>query len=520
MRLVRLHLLTLLPLVLAALACTSATSAGGPDAGPDAGPPDAGPAPAPAPYVYTAPPPGAVPAGLEPATWLGHLENDLLPYWRMDAAKGTPAGNFPTWRRMDGAPATNTARKPRMMGRQTFAYSIGFLLTGDEALLDLARAGNRFLLDHAWDAARGGWYADLDSNGAPAGDGPKFAQDFAYTAMGPAAYFYVTRDPGAEAAVLATRDLLFDPARYWDAANGRIKDGLNGALTAEAYMNPGGAGSWQLVAQLDPITAFLLLVQPQLTSPARRDQALGDLRTLAALLEKSFFQDGFFFGSTGDLGRFGTQHTDFGHMLKTHWALTQINKRLDDHPFEEFIARHTAPTLRMAHDDARGRWGKAPTSNTTVQYGSDWWAYAECDQLAATLGLHDPSWIPLVAESSGHFRSDYVDTTRPARELVSSVGADGSWVYPWLDGDTAKCNEWKSGFHSTEHALVMNLFSHWASNTPAPLYFAFPSARVDALAADARPYTFLGRVALVEDLGTLAGDATRHKVRVSFDQLR
>ena len=48
----------------------------------------------------------------------------------------------------------------------------------------------------------------------------------------------------AEAAVLATRDLLFDPSKYWDAANGRIRDGMNGALTVETWM--GTAGSWQL----------------------------------------------------------------------------------------------------------------------------------------------------------------------------------------------------------------------------------------------------------------------------------
>ena len=492
--------LPLLPLVLAALAACSKSE--------------------PAPYLYTPPPAGAAPAGLEPATWDDHLKADLLPYWTMDAAKGTPIGNFPTWRRMDGAVAANTARKPRMMGRQTYAYAIGFLLTGDEALLDLARAGNRFLLDHARDAARGGWYADLDQGGAPVGDPAKFAQDFSYTVMGPAAYFFVTRDAEAEAAVLATRDLLFDPAKFWDPAGGRIKDGMNGALTEEAFMSPGGAGSWQLVAQLDPVTAFLLLVQPQLTEPARRDQALGDLRVLAALIKTSFFKDGFFFGATGDLGKFLTNHSDFGHMLKSHWALTQIDKRLDDHPFQAFLAQHTARTLTMAHDADHQRWVKAPISATAVRYGSDWWAYAEADQLAATLALHDPAWLPIVAGTSRHFRTDYVDVLRPAREVVPSTNWDGSWASGWPDGDTAKCNEWKSGFHSTEHALVMSLLSHWASGTPAPLYFAFPSAQVDALAAGARPYTFLGHVAKVEDLGALAGDPARHKVRVSFDQLR
>ncbi len=42
-----------------------------------------------------------MPTGLDAATWQAHLESDLLPYWTMAAAQGTPVGNFPTYRGMD-----------------------------------------------------------------------------------------------------------------------------------------------------------------------------------------------------------------------------------------------------------------------------------------------------------------------------------------------------------------------------------------------------------------------------------
>lgn len=148
--------------------------------------PAAQPQPPGDPYAHTPPPATAPPAGLDAATWTTHLREDLLPYWTMDAAKGAPVGNFPTYRRMDGAERTDKPnRKPRMMGRQVFTYSIGFLLTGDEALLDLARAGNRWLLDHGRDTIRGGWFADLDAQGQPPYLADKLAQDIAYAAMGP-----------------------------------------------------------------------------------------------------------------------------------------------------------------------------------------------------------------------------------------------------------------------------------------------------------------------------------------------
>jgi hypothetical protein len=471
-------------------------------------------------YVYTPPPATAPPAGLDAATWTTHLRDDLLPFWTMDAAKGVPVGNFPTYRGMDGAVrADRPDRKPRMMGRQIFTYSIGYLLTGDEALLDLARAGNRWLLDHARDPVRGGWFADLDVQGQPPYLADKLAQDMAYDTMGPAAWFFVTADPEAEAALLQTRDLLFDPAKYWDSANGRIRDGMDATLTSEAFM--GQAGSWELVAQLDPVTAFLLLVQPVLSDAARRDQVLGDLRTLASRMRTSFWQDGLFWGSTARIGQYtGQNHNDFGHMLKAYWAVLQIDKRLSDHPHGAFLQQYAPAALTLAYDAPNGRWAKYPTSATTVAYGSDWWAYAESDQLAATLALHDPAWIATVGETARHFREDYVDRNWPAREVVPSVNRTGGWVYPWPPSDTAKCNEWKNGFHAAEHALVLYLFSHWLSGTPAPLYFAFPAASVQALAAAARPYTLDGRVSQVEDLGPLAGDPTRHKVRVHFADLR
>ncbi len=55
---------------------------------------------------------------------------------------------------------------------------------------------------------------------------------------------------------------------------------------------------------------------------------------------------------------------------------------------------------------------------------------------------------------------------------------------------------------------------------PAVVLLRFLAAEVAARAADAWSYTFLGQVAGVEDLGPLAGDAARHKVRIRFDQIR
>jgi len=475
------------------------------------------------PYVYTPPPAGGAPAELAAPVWNdpggtgGHLQKDLEPYWAMPEAKGSPEGNFPTWRTMTGALTANTARKPRMLGRQTFGYAIEYLLTGDAEKLALARAGNRWILDHAWDGSVGGWFADLDAAGNSSGAGAKLTQDFAYTVMGPAAYFFVTRDPEAEAKIEQTRQLLFDPATYFDTAGQRIRDGMNASLTAEAFLN--GSGN-DIVSQLDPITAFILLVQPVRTQQTDRDRMLADLRTLAVAVRDRHFSQGLFWGNVNALGAYRSFHSDYGHILKAHWALTQIDKRLADRPFHDFLATWTDATLTRALDETRGRWKKQPASETTDDYGSDWWAFAEADQLASTLALHDPKWVPVVAKTSTHWRNEYVDQEYAIGEIIPSITADGSPVYPWPSTDTAKCNEWKSAFHSHEHALVMFLFGHYLTGTPAPLYFAFPAAEIEARAKASTPYTFQGKVAGWEDLGEIAGTGGLHQVRVTFSELR
>ncbi len=446
-----------------------------------------------------------VPESLRGATWRAHLEADILPFWTTDAALGTPPGNYPTYRGMDGTPQNPTERRPRMISRQIYLYVVAFLMTGDAAHLDRARAGVEWLLAHAIDE-HGACHARLNADGSPAGDDPKTAQDVAYCGLGLAAWTFLTRDPAAEAAVLKMRDLLFDPTRFWDADNGRIRDALSADLTTEVDVE--GDGGWELVAQLDAINALLLLVQPVVSEPARREQLLDDLRTLSNVLVDRFLADGIFWGVHSQTGQFGGKHVDFGHTLKSYWMIGLVDARLSDHPFAS-LSDAGAEQLLRAWDDAHGRWAKRPTSATEVEYGSDWWVYAEADQLAATLSLTDPTWTERVAMSAGHWIDDYVDRTRPAREVVPGVDREGKWVWDWTDTDTAKCNHWKSGFHTAEHALVMYLVGSVHEGKAPQLYFA----PVEGTPADfeAPAYVFSGNES--------GREAVQHGVLVTYSQL-
>lgn len=465
-------------------------------------------------YPYVEPPSEDIPEARQANTWIEHVRDDLLPFWMAPEARGTPEGNFPTNRGMDGRVVPNHDRFVRMLSRQTYAYSVGYLVTGDPELLTLAHAGAQWILDNAWDDANGGWHRQLTKTGEPAGAHAKTAQDAAYAVLGLAAYYFVTRDAEAETAILRTRDLLFDSTKYFDESTGLIRDGLDVTLTEE--VEEAGPGP-ELVAQLDPINAFLLLVQPVLSSQQRQAQFLEDLEGLSSVLLDRFFAQGMFWGGSDRIGEYRGWHTDFGHSLKAFWMVREVDKRLTDAPFHDRIEASVEDHVRRAYDAEGGRWAKRPTSDTDNELGSDWWAYAEADQIAATLSLADPNFGEILERTQAAWLTDYVDERYG--EVYPSIKAHGAPAWPWSRSDTAKCNKWKNGYHSIEHALVMYLVGAYLERTPATLHFAVEPA--DASSFAARPYIFRGDEVGRSNLEPITvADRTLQPVRVEFDRLR
>ncbi|MEM1024589.1 MAG: AGE family epimerase/isomerase [Myxococcota bacterium] len=471
-----------------------------------------------------------LPSSLQVDTWKSHLVDDLMPYWLMEYARGEPVGNFPTYRNMRGEPTANSARRPRMLSRQTYAYAMGYALTGDEQMLALAQAGAEWLMTHAPDEANGGYHAVLDASGEGASSECKTAQDAAYVMLGVGAYYFITRDPEAEAFILEGRDLLFDPDVYWDAENERIRDAVaHDDLSTEIDVNGSCSpdGGWELVAQLDPINAFMLLTQPVLSTAERRAQFLSDLRTLSQTMVDDFFEDGIFWGLHNVRER-GTRHVDFGHSLKAYWMVLQIDKRLEDHPFHDLLMApipddslgrsNLERAVQLAYGD--GRWRHSPRRGGGANGNPDWWIYAEADQIAATLSLAGGVYVapesgPDLGRTAGNWITDFVDPDGFG-EVIPGIRADGSPVYDWPVGDTAKCNQWKNGYHSIEHAMVMTAISSYLSGEAFELYFAFPEDLVDS--ATLKPYFFQGKVADRTEMGAIAGSSLS-KVRASFVDL-
>jgi hypothetical protein len=269
------------------------------------------------------------------------------------------------------------------------------------------------------------------------------------------------------------------------------------------------AGKQELVAQLDQVNAYLLLVAPLLPEP-RRAAWERDLLRLSRLMIERYHAPGenLFWGTIHepDGRRLGARHVDFGHTAKALWMIERVGRMTGDPGLVDFAAAEGRRVLERAFLPATGSWASRPRPDGTLDDGKEWWIFAELDQLAATLALSDPAQARYLPSTYDFWLRHMVD--RRGHEVYGWVGPDGE------PGRGPKIHFWKSGYHSAEHALVAYLTSQSLRGEPATLHFA-----VSGAAAPARPYLFSGTATGVEE-GPLPGFEGRRRVTVRFTGLR
>lgn len=440
---------------------------------------------------------------------MAHLRDELAPFWTTPQALGTPVGAFPTFRCDDGSlldrdlPCSELTlpgrwisgyvgrEYARMRSRQTYFYGVAYHLTGEERFLAWARAGVAWLRANAFDRQTGSavsWWED--GVGGPALL-ERTSQDLAYANLGVAFYAYLTRDPEAIADAVRLKEHVF--REYDDEAFGTLRWARKG---------PGGqTGRKELVAPLDQMNAYLLLLAPVVPEP----QATGfrnDLRRLAHHLIERYWSEehGLFRGTVHDPAEpvLESRHTDFGHTIKALWMIERTGALTGDEALSRF-AREKAPTvLARAYNPAVGCWASGVRQDGSLDAGLTWWISAELDQMAATLALTDRTPTGYLARTYACWRERFVD--REHGEVFAFVDPDDP------SRRIGKAHLWKNGYHSAEHALVAYLTSQELKKRPATLHFAFRAVPPrEAL----RPYFFSGELVSLTEEGAAGDGSTR-----------
>ena len=460
---------------------------------------------------------GHAATGLSGDTWVAHYNQDIKP-WYLDAgAQGVPAGNFPSYRQLTGVEA-RSPRFVRMLGRQTYTYAMGFNLTGDDRLLRLAFAGMNWQLDHARHDG-GGFYPLLDEQGRTIPGYPLSAQDQAYSQVGLAAIYAVTRDARAKAELDAMRHLILRGI-YWDADKGTVKDAFTDNYGDESgFEAPGN----DLVSVLDQINSYLLLYQNQNPDGQEKLAQLDELKLLADRVVDGFWADGVFWNTDENRSDYGASHVDVGHTVKAYWLLNEIGRkwaRIHGHdPYRWLVQRYGQAVLGAAFNSETNAWNQRFDEDYRVTHGSDpaWWIFCEADQFAGRLAMENPAWLYVLKRTTDFWLDgNFIDRGRPQRGIREGIRGDGS-LYGDNDVWESKQNNWKNGYHETEHALMMYLTMQARRGLPVTLYFAVTPAQLATFAP--QPYYFEADVTSQEVVSDV-NDLGLVKVKVEFTNLR
>ncbi|NAW68931.1 N-acylglucosamine 2-epimerase [Vibrio sp. V27_P1S3P104] len=445
-------------------------------------------------------------------TWLVHAQQGLAPYWMMQSAQGIPMGNFPTFRCDNGQilDVTKVCQElnknwitpyfgreyTRMKSRQTYAYGVLYHLTGDPHALQLAKAGTEYLMNQLQDKEHGGFISFTEHGQAGLEWQQRTSQDQAYALVGLAMYYYLTRDLEVEKVLINQQRFIFDNYRLDDGKGLAwvLKDG-DGESTKQR----------ELVAQLDQINGYLLLVAPLLPEP-HKSRWLADLSWLTDTMLKQYYapQEQRFYGAIHHPAVMNQQakHNDFGHTIKAYWMTYLTGELLQRQDWQKLAKQGMQHIIEQAqyvpnYADIKGfvpemtqeQWQASSIKawrNRPFSYGISSWEWAELDQAAMTLSLLEDQVKPVLQSTAKAFMQVWVD------DQYGGVG---------LNPKSTKAFHWGNGYHQFEHALVGYLTAQQLNQRPARLYFAIDDPQSYQLS----PYYFQGQIKSQQRLTTVNG---------------
>ena len=448
-----------------------------------------------------------LPTGQE---WVTHIQKDLLPYWTTPVALGIPAGNFPTFRANDGS-LIDPKNPPqevrdidtgetwllnrigrqytRTMSRQIYAYCVAYHMTGDEQYLHYAKAGIDYVFTKMVDE-NGIFYTWMEK-GVPGPQNPKqrISQDMAYALMGPAMYYYLTRDQAVLDVMLRTEKYIFDNYR-----EGNGLRWINEALTdlEETHLPT----QKELVSQLDQINGYMLLTTTVLDGKAR-ERWLKEMLLLANTMKDDYYNQEYnqFWGriDNAEYKKLGQPHVDFGHTIKTLWMMLEIGLRFDVPGLRDFALANMPRVFREAYSKDYSTWIEKKLGNGKLGTDRLWWLHDELDQAAATLSLSNQSYVRYLIPTYRYWFFEFVDQNGKDvwHGLTGEAGKPGK---PML----LKAHLWKNAFHDFEHALVGYITCQAVRGEPVRLYYAFEKQPANNMI---QPYFYAGKISTIQDTG-------------------
>lgn len=462
----------------------------------------------------------------EPYIWAEHIENDLMKFWKKDALE-LQGGLFPTYLTNEGFRLSDNPDEwteefkaaladdetkglvtpeynyVRAHSRLTYANGIAYHVTGKENYLKQCKKGTEALI-HAIDGNHGMYTVQEKSSGKWRVEREeRTSQDLAYGLLGLCMYYFLTHDDTVLHHIIRVKNYIFDT--YFDKGKGYF------TWLPKYNMD----NSVEIVAQLDQIYAYMLFVTPSLPEPYHSEWKK-DLKKITDILIYRFYSERykFFWGrdTNSSAKQLGTDHTDFGHSVKTMWLIMRIGILLEDMTYVIFARKEIDRILKEAYIVKDKCWGRRFDKEGKMDKDKEWWILAELDQATAILSLNDPSYLQYLNHTYDYWFKYMVDHKNGE-------------IWHMVDGDTnqpvlkyPKAHSWKTSLHSFEHALFGYMTSSQIKEQNFELYYAFARQKDIQTAA---PYIFCANKVSSETYQKLSFMEDKNRiVKITYSTLR
>ena len=192
----------------------------------------------------------------------------------------------------------------------------------------------------------------------------------------------------------------------------------------------------------------------------------------------------------------GTDHTDFGHSVKTFWVILKIGELLGEPFYIDFARPKIDRIIKEAYIKETGSWARRFNEDGTLDKDKEWWILAEIDQACEILSIHDPYYYSFLNNIQRYWLDKMIDHEHgEIWHMVSAEDDKPVFNYP-------KVHNWKTSLHSFEHVLFSYMTVARIKDKEIEVYYALPEwERVSHRTV--LPYMFFGNITGISKKGAI-----------------
>ncbi len=395
--------------------------------------------------------------------WKQQAMDEIIEPWTQNALD-EDYGAYHSFLERDWQVSGGDHKFPGMIARHLFSYAVAFMLSGEEKYLKQADETYDYLISKGWDKQYGGWYNELDRQGAVL-DASKDLFMQAYAITGLTMYYLVTRDSTVKTYIDRSIKLLEKHA--WDKQGGGFVSALNQDLSVKNYEKA-------FSPQLAPLSGYLLYLYTATRDPQYLEMSERILQTVldnmthqvSGWVMERYDRDWQPIAGKNDL-------MNTGHNIELAWTLMRLYDLTGKKYYLDLARKMNERLLRYAFNQENGIWYHKVEIVDARNHTNDspWWvqAYGNMYQLYMYHNSGDLQYLQNFRKGAQFWNQHFMDSTYGGAFL--SVMADGS-IHKGQ-----KAVRTKTSYHAMEHALLNYLYLNiWVNRASVSLHYSIEGA--------------------------------------------